>query len=49
MLHKCSVVKCRTGYINGPVKPMFSFPRNPDLRQIWVQFLNREDSYLSST
>ena len=49
MPQKCSVVNCRTGYINGPAKPMFSFPRNTDLRQRWFKFLNREDYSITSS
>ena len=39
MPHKCSVVKCRAGYSNGPVRPMFSFPSSSDLRQRWINLL----------
>ena len=49
MPHKCSVVKCRAGYTNGPVRPMFSFPSNTDLRQRWIQFINREDFSVTSS
>ena len=49
MPHKCSVVKCRAGYTNGPVRPMFSFPSKTDLRQRWIQFINREDFSVTSS
>ena len=30
------------GYRNGPVKPVFQFPRNSSLRLKWIEFLNRQ-------
>ena len=42
MPFKCSVVHCRSGYSNGPSKVMFAFPKQDELRQKWVKFLNRE-------
>ena len=42
MVNKCSVVGCHTGYRNGPVKPVFQFPRNSSLRVKWIEFLNRQ-------
>ena len=42
MPFKCSVVHCHSGYSNGPSKVMFSFPKQDELRQKWVKFLNRE-------
>ena len=49
MPHKCSVVKCRAGYCNGPVRPMFSFPSNTDLRQRWIQFINGQGFSVTSS
>ena len=42
MPFKCSVVNCRSGYSYGPSKVMFAFPKQDELRQKWVKFLNRE-------
>ena len=42
MPFKCSVVHCCSGYSNGPSKVMFAFPKQDELRQKWVKFLNRE-------
>ena len=42
MVNKCSVVGCHTGYCNGPVNPVFQFPRNSSLRVKWIEFLNRQ-------
>ena len=37
-----SVVHCHSGYSNEPSKVMFAFPKQDELRQKWVKFLNRE-------
>ena len=42
MPFKCSVVHCHSGYSNGPSEVMFTFPKQHELRQKWVKFLNRE-------
>ena len=42
MPFKCSVVHCHSGYSNGPSEVMFAFPKQDELRQKWVKFLNRE-------
>ena len=41
MPYKCSVVHCHSEYSNGPSKVMFAFPKQDELRQKCVKFLNR--------
>ena len=49
MPFKCPVVNCRSGYIGESDKSMFSFPRNADLRQRWIAFLNRDGFEVTSS
>ena len=49
MPFRCSLVNCRSGYIGGCDKTMFSFPRNADLRQRWIAFLNRDGFEVTSS
>ena len=45
MPEKCSVVGCKSGYLNGPTSPRFRFPSTSlfELRAKWILFLNRPD------
>ena len=43
MPNKCSVTGCNTNYQDGPKKPVFKFPDDPDLSKEWAEFLNRQD------
>ena len=38
---------CRTNYQDGPNKPVFKFPDDPELSNKWVAFLNRRDYEIS--
>ena len=37
-----SYIDCHSGYSNGPSEVMFAFPKQDELRQKWVKFLNLE-------
>ncbi|XP_065664534.1 THAP domain-containing protein 2-like [Hydra vulgaris] len=41
MVNKCCVVGCTSSYNGGEVMPVFSFPKDDDLRKLWVRFVNR--------
>ena len=44
MPEKCSVVGCKSGYVNGPTSTRFRFPPSfHELRVKWILFLNRPD------
>ena len=45
MPEKCSVVGCKSGYVNGPTSTRFRFPPPSfhELRVKWILFLNRPD------
>ena len=45
MPEKCSVVGCKSGYLNGPKSPRFRFPppSHYELRAKWILFLNQPD------
>ena len=47
MPNKCCVTGCRTNYQDGPNKPVFKFPDDPELSNKWVGFLNRRDYQIS--
>ena len=41
MVNKCCVVGCTSNYLGGEVVPVFSFPKDDDLRKLWIRFVNR--------
>ncbi|XP_065684292.1 uncharacterized protein LOC136096677 [Hydra vulgaris] len=41
MVNKCCVVACTSNYNGGKVVPVFVFPKDDDLRKLWVRFVNR--------
>ena len=47
MPYKCRVTGCRTNLQDGPNKPVFKFPDDPELSNKWVSFLNRRDYEIS--
>ena len=46
MPNKCCVTGRRTNYQDGPNKPVFKFPDDPELSNKWVAFLNRQEKYI---
>ena len=47
MPNKCCVTGYRTNYEDGPKKPVFKFPDDPESSNNWVAFLNRRDYEIS--
>ena len=43
MVNKCVVTNSKTGYDNGPRKSPFFFPRDADLCERWIYFVNRQN------
>ena len=43
MVNKCCIYNCRSKYTGGNHTVVFSFPRDDDLKKIWVIFVNRKD------
>ena len=43
MVFKCCVVNCRSNYIGEEKNNRFLFPKEEDLRKIWMKFVNRKD------
>ena len=43
MPNKCAIFNCKTNYAGGAKDSTVSFPRDDNLRQKWIQFVNRKD------
>ena len=43
MVNKCRIYNCRSNYAGENHTVNFSFPRDDDLKKIWVRFVNRKD------
>ena len=43
MVNKCCIVNCRSNYFGELSTPVFSFPKNEDLKPRWIKFVNRKD------
>ena len=43
MVNKCCIYNCRSDYAGENHTVVFSFPRDDDLKKIWVIFVNRKD------
>lgn len=43
MGNKCKVKQCRTNYHNHESGSVFRLPKDPEVRERWIKFLNRED------
>ena len=41
MVNKCCVVCCTSNYLGGEVVPVFTFPKDDDLRTLWIRYVNR--------
>ena len=41
MFNKCCVVGFISNDIGGEAVPVFGFPKDDDLRKLWVRFVNR--------
>ncbi|GBM23711.1 hypothetical protein AVEN_257626-1 [Araneus ventricosus] len=48
MPYRCCAVNCKGNYKNGPKVPVFSFPKNENLRRRWLQALNRKDFVITA-
>ena len=42
-VNKCCIYNCRSNYAGENHTVVFSFPRDDDLKKIWVRFVNRKD------
>ena len=49
MVNKCSVVGCSSNYESGEPAPVFGFPKDENLRKLWVRFINRKDWTVKKT
>ena len=49
MVNKCCIYNRRCKYTGGNHTVVFSFPRDDDLKKIWVRFVNRKDCFLSNS
>ena len=38
----CSVPKCKGNYRNGPKVSVFSFPKDDQLRELWLKGIKRD-------
>ena len=43
LVNKCCIYNCRFNYAGENHTVVFSFPRDDDLKKIWVRFVNRKD------
>lgn len=43
MVNKCCVVGCNSNYVGGETVPVFGFPKDEDLKNLWIRFVNRKD------
>ena len=43
MPNKCAIFNCKSNYAGGPMNSAVSFPQDDNLRQKWIQFVNRND------
>ena len=49
MVNKCCIYNSRSNYAGEYHTVVFSFPRDDDLKKLWVRFLNRKDLSLSNS
>ena len=49
MVNKCSVVGCNSNYKSGEQAPVFGFPKDEDMKKLWVKFINRKDWSVTKT
>ena len=43
MVNKCSIYNCRSNYAGENHIVVFLFPRDDDLKKIWIRFVNRKN------
>ena len=43
MVYKCCIVGCRSDYTAEEANTAFSFPKDKDIRERWIKFVNRKD------
>ena len=48
MVYKCCVVDCPSNYAGKERTTVFPFPKEESLRKIWINFVNRKDTTISS-
>ena len=49
MVNKCCIYNCRSNDARENHTVVFLFPRDDDLKKIWVRFVNRKDWFPSNS